>query len=155
MQASVSLSYTAKDSTEFLYLVNSLNSLGVSVNTNVSQPQSKVVTTAMVKQMGPLESYYIKTTGKSMRASPGLDREEVARERLVSIGVNLATIIAIKNDNSETSQITNDVNVSNGSGSVFGAFDDISDEESTNNPVSDEFDENVHYIAEDPSAEPF
>lgn len=150
METSVSLSYTAKDASEFMDLVNSLKSLGLSVNTNVSQPKSIAV---IAKQMGPLESYYIKTTGKSMRASPGLDREEVARERLIAIGVNLATIIAVKNATQDSTQDGS----SQDSGNVFGALDDIDedDTESGGNPVSTGFDEDVHYVAEDPSGEPF
>lgn len=78
------LNYTATSADEFLSIVQELRAMGgVNLSTNVTPVNPSAV---IKKPMGPLETLYVTTTGKSMRCQPGLDREKVAAERLRSIG---------------------------------------------------------------------
>ena len=133
----ITLSYQAKDPDEFIHLINWLKQQSIPTVLSVTPPVKQVTG---IKQMGPLETLYVEKTGKSMRASPGFDREEVAKERLAAIGVNVNTINTV--NKSEVSVEPNN------DSSVLGAFDDIDDGTGFN-------DEDVHYVAEDPSGEPF
>ena len=125
----ITLSYQAKDPDEFVSLINWLKEQSIPTVSSVIPPVKQVTG---VKVMGPLETLYVEKTGKSMRASPGLDREEVAKERLAAIGVSLNTINIVKQP--EASLEPDD-------GSVLGAFGDIDDEDS------------VYYVAPDLSTD--
>ena len=138
----ITLSYQAKDPDEFIHLINWLKQQSIPTVSSVIPPVKQVTGVGPVyltKQMGPLETLYVEKTGKSMRASPGFDREEVAKKRLADIGVNVNTINTV-NKSEVSLEPDND-------SSVLGAFDDIDD--------TGFDDEDVHYVAEDPSAEPF
>ena len=126
----ITLSYQAKDPDEFVSLINWLKEQSIPTVSSVIPPVKQVTG---VKVMGPLETLYVEKTGKSMRASPGFDREEVAKERLAAIGVSLNTINTVKKP--ETSFEPNN------DSSVLGAFGDINDEDS------------VYYVAPDLSTD--
>lgn len=117
------LNYTATSADEFLSIVQELRAMGgVNLSTNVTPVNPGVV---IKKPMGPLETLYVTTTGKSMRCQPGLDREKVAAERLRSIGKPITLGEASKiyqQDESSNSMELPD-------GDVFGSLGDDDDDD--------------------------